>query len=59
MDKFYMKKGEMDMVTLIGVRYEKLSYSIFINGLLFQEWRCSEPRKSPRSMEIDFSKLDV
>jgi hypothetical protein len=55
----YIKKGKMDMVTLIGTRYDKLSYTIFTNGLLFQEWRCYGPRKSPRSMGIDFSKLDV
>ena len=55
----YMKKGKLDMVALVGAGYEKLSYLIFTNGLLFHEWICSGPRKSPRSMGIDFYKLDV
>ena len=55
----YMKKGKLDMVTLVGAGYEKLSYLIFTNGLLFQEWICSGPQKSPRSMGIGFYKLDV
>ena len=55
----YMKRGKMDIVTLIGTIHEKLSYLIFTNGLLFQEWICSGPQKSPRSMGIGFYKLDV
>ncbi len=57
----YTKKGKIDMIKLVGPRYESLSYSInsleydragkmvrfFIDGLLFQERRRFGPRKSP------------
>ncbi len=53
----YTKRGKMDVINLIGPRYENLSYSInslefnceaklirfFINDPLFQEWRCPGP----------------